>query len=67
MVGIDLGTTNSLVAILRDGRPEIVPNRSGRRMTPSVVGLDRTGKLVVGDAARAQLASAPERTVAEAK
>ena len=67
VVGIDLGTTNSLVATLREGRPEIVPNRSGRRMTPSVVGLDRTGKLVVGDAARAQLASAPERTVAEAK
>ncbi len=67
VVGIDLGTTNSLVAVLRDGRPEIVPNRSGRRMTPSVVGLDKAGRLVVGEAARAQLASAPDRTVAEVK
>jgi molecular chaperone DnaK len=67
IVGIDLGTTNSLVAHLRDGRPELIPNRNGQRMTPSVVGLDRTGKLLVGEAARAQLTTAPERTVAEAK
>jgi molecular chaperone DnaK len=67
IVGIDLGTTNSLVAHLVGSRPEIIPSRSGRRLTPSVVGLDTHGHIVVGDVARNQWAVHPERTVAEVK
>jgi molecular chaperone DnaK len=67
VVGIDLGTTNSLVAHYDGERPQIIPSRSGNRMTPSVVGLDRQGQLHVGLTARAQLEAMPERTVAEVK
>ncbi|HVE82156.1 MAG TPA: Hsp70 family protein [Myxococcales bacterium] len=67
IVGIDLGTTNSLVAHMEGDRPQIIPNRSGRRLTPSVVGLDRAGTLHVGETAKNQLVSMPERTVAEVK
>jgi molecular chaperone DnaK len=68
IVGIDLGTTNSLAACMdAGGRPEIVPNAAGSRLTPSVVGLDRTGRLHVGETARNQLVGMPERTVAEVK
>jgi len=67
MVGIDLGTTNSLVAWLNQARPEIIPNRNGQRLTPSVVGLDRAGHIHVGETARAQLTTHPESTVSEAK
>ncbi len=67
IVGIDLGTTNSLVACVRGERPEILPSRAGRRLTPSVVGLDKAGKVHVGESARNQLAAAPERTIAEVK
>ncbi|MDP1830059.1 MAG: Hsp70 family protein [Archangium sp.] len=67
VVGIDLGTTNSLVAVMEDGRPRLIPNAQGHRLTPSVVGLDAEGQVLVGEAARAQLTQHPERTVAEAK
>src|ERR1700749_3942479 len=67
VVGIDLGTTNSLVACMRGERPEIIVNAAGRRMTPSVVGLDRAGRLHVGDSARHQRLALPERTAAEFK
>jgi molecular chaperone DnaK len=67
VVGIDLGTTNSLVARYSDERPEIIPSRTGARMTPSVVGLDRHDRLHVGATALAQLAAMPDRTVAEVK
>src|SRR5678815_4736817 len=67
IVGIDLGTTNSLVAYMEGDRPQIIPNRHGRRLTPSVVGLDKTGALHVGETAKNQLVSMPERTVAEVK
>ncbi|HYV44728.1 MAG TPA: Hsp70 family protein [Myxococcaceae bacterium] len=67
IVGIDLGTTNSLVAHMEGDRPQIIPNRQGKRLTPSVVGLDRTGALHVGETAKNQLVSMPERTVAEVK
>ncbi len=66
-VGIDLGTTNSLVARLENGQPTIVPNARGGRSTPSVVGLDASGRLHVGASARAQLLTHPDRTVAEVK
>jgi molecular chaperone DnaK len=67
VVGIDLGTTNSLVAHFDGERPQIIPSRSGGRMTPSVVGVDGGGRLHVGQTALAQLEAAPERTVAEVK
>ncbi|MBI5547844.1 MAG: Hsp70 family protein [Deltaproteobacteria bacterium] len=67
IVGIDLGTTNSLVAHLVNDRPEIIPNRLGRRLTPSIVGLDDAGRIVVGEPARARLSTHPDRTVAEVK
>jgi molecular chaperone DnaK len=67
VVGIDLGTTNSLVAFLDDGRPTIIPNRGGARSTPSVVALDRNDRLHVGASARNQLVAMPERSIAEVK
>jgi len=67
IVGIDLGTTNSLVATLDRDRPVIVPNRNGKRLTPSVVGLDKHDRLHVGESAKNQLQVAPDRTVAEVK
>ncbi|GMU62355.1 MAG: chaperone protein DnaK [Myxococcaceae bacterium] len=67
IVGIDLGTTTSLVAFMDGERPEIIPNKGGKRLTPSIVGLDKGGQVHVGDTARNQLVSMPERTVAEVK
>src|SRR4051812_48144109 len=67
IVGIDLGTTNSLVAVMKGDRPEIIPNEQGKRLTPSVVGLDKNGKLHVGETAKNQLIAMPERTIAEVK
>jgi molecular chaperone DnaK len=67
VVGIDLGTTNSLIAVMDQGRPRLLPNADGQHLTPSVVGLDAEGQIIVGRAARAQLAQHPERTVAESK
>jgi molecular chaperone DnaK len=67
VVGIDLGTTNSLVAFMRGERPEIIPNEAGKRLTPSVVGLDRSELLHVGETAKNQLVAMPDRTVAEVK
>jgi molecular chaperone HscC len=61
-IGIDLGTTYSLVGVLRDGRAEIVPNGLGERQTPSVVGLDDDGTILVGAPARARAMTHPERT-----
>lgn len=52
MIGIDLGTTNSLVACFRGGKAEIIPNRLGRRLTPSVVSVDRDGTVYVGETAK---------------
>ena len=67
VVGIDLGTTNSLVAHIKGDRPEIIPNEAGRRLTPSMVGLDRQDQLHVGETAKNQLIAMPDRTVAEVK
>jgi molecular chaperone HscC len=57
IVGIDLGTTNSLVAVFREGRSEIIPNALGHLMTPSVVSVDDKGEVLVGLAARERLAT----------
>src|SRR5687767_14683892 len=67
IVGIDLGTTNSLVASLEGDRPQIIANRAGKRLTPSVVGLDKAGAIHVGETAKNQLVSMPDRTIAEVK
>lgn len=66
IVGIDLGTTNSLVAYMKDGQPCIVPDRNGRTMVPSVVALTDNG-LIVGDSAKEHLTRNPERTVYSVK
>lgn len=60
MIGIDLGTTNSLVAAWRDGRAQIIPNALGEYLTPSCVGLDDDGTVLVGAAARARLQTHPD-------
>ena len=64
IVGIDLGTTNSLVAVWRDGKPEPIPNALGELLTPSCVSLDEDGSVLVGRAARERLQTHPERTAA---
>jgi len=67
ILGIDLGTTNSEIAIYRDGRPEVLRDDQGRIILPSVVGLTETGELLVGEEARNQLLLYPERTVRSIK
>ncbi len=67
VIGIDLGTTNSLVAAVEDGQPWVIPDEAGELLLPSVVGLDAQGQLLVGAAARRQYAAAPERTVRSIK
>ena len=66
IVGIDLGTTNSLIAFMKDGQPHVVPDRNGRTMVPSVVALTDNG-LIVGDSAKEHLTRNPERTVYSVK
>jgi molecular chaperone DnaK len=67
IIGIDLGTTNSEVAVVRDGQPEVLPGDDGDPILPSVVGLDPHGHLLVGKPARNQFVLAPERTVRSIK
>ncbi|MBG8560628.1 molecular chaperone HscC [Pseudomonas qingdaonensis] len=64
IVGIDLGTTHSLVAVWRDGATELVANALGHTLTPSVVGLDDQGRVLVGQAARERLHTHPQLTTA---
>jgi molecular chaperone DnaK (HSP70) len=66
IVGIDLGTTNSLVAYMKDGKPTVIPGRQGRAMVPSVVAVTDNG-LIVGDPAKEHLTRSPERTVYSVK
>ena len=67
IVGIDLGTTNSLAGIFRNGKVELVPNVFGDFLTPSVVGLDDDGELIVGKLAKERLVTKPDQTVAQFK
>jgi len=67
IVGIDLGTTNSEIALYRDGRPEILADEQGRKILPSVVGVTEVGELLVGEEARNQLLLYPDRTVRSIK
>src|SRR3954465_12010132 len=67
IVGIDLGTTNSEIALYRDGRPEVLGDEQERLILPSVGGLSEAGELLVGEAARNQFLLYPERTVRSIK
>ena len=62
IIGIDLGTTNSAVAVWRDGRAELIPNSLGSVLTPSAVSLDDSGELLVGLAARERQVTHPQLT-----
>src|SRR3712207_4421407 len=62
-IGIDLGTTNSCVAILEGGQPVVIPNAEGARTTPSVVAFTRSGERLVGSIAKRQAITNPENTV----
>ena len=62
-IGIDLGTTNSCVAVLTGGEPEVIPNSEGGRTTPSVVAFSKTGERLVGTVAKRQAVTNPENTV----
>src|ERR671919_524379 len=66
-VGIDLGTTNSVVATLEGGEPTVIPNAEGSRTTPSVVALSKTGEVLVGEVAKRQAITNPDRTVRSVK
>src|SRR3954469_16859928 len=67
VVGIDLGTTNSLVAYMEGDRPEVIPGEDGQNLVPSVVALDASDEIVVGNAARRYLIETPERAVYSVK
>jgi molecular chaperone DnaK len=67
VLGIDLGTTNSCMAVLEGGEPQVIINKEGGRTTPSVVHLKKDGERVVGSTAKRQLVTAPERTIASIK
>src|SRR5438874_7846285 len=66
-VGIDLGTTNSVIAVLEAGESTVVPNAEGQRITPSVVGFSKTGEILVGEVAKRQAITNPDRTVRSIK
>lgn len=66
-VGIDLGTTNSVVTVLEGGEPTVIANAEGARTTPSVVAFSKSGEVLVGEVARRQAVSNPDRTIASVK
>ncbi len=66
-VGIDLGTTNSLIAVIEGDSPKLIPNSLGHTLTPSTVGLDEEGRVLVGEEARHRLVTHPELTAARFK
>ncbi|HEX9530256.1 MAG TPA: molecular chaperone DnaK, partial [Acidimicrobiales bacterium] len=66
-VGIDLGTTNSVVAVLEAGEPVVIPNAEGARTTPSIVGFSKTGEVLVGEVAKRQAITNPDRTIRSVK
>ena len=63
IIGIDLGTTNSVVAVIQGGEPVVIPNQEGGRTTPSVVGITKAGERLVGQVAKRQAITNPENTV----
>ena len=67
IIGIDLGTATTEAALFTDGQVHMIPNPDQQNITPSAVGLDETGKITVGEQAKASYLLAPERTVIEVK
>ena len=67
IIGIDLGTTNSCVAVMEGGEPVVIPNAEGARTTPSVVGFTKTGERLVGQVAKRQAITNPENTISSIK
>ena len=63
IIGIDLGTTNSCVAVLEGGEPTVITNPEGGRTTPSVVGFTKDGDRLIGQAAKRQAVTNPEKTI----
>ncbi|MGB2633393.1 MAG: Hsp70 family protein, partial [Candidatus Acidiferrum sp.] len=63
IIGIDLGTTNSVVAVMQGGEPVVIPNQEGTRTTPSVVAITKAGERLVGQVAKRQAVTNPENTV----
>ena len=66
-VGIDLGTTNSVVAVLEGGDPVVIANAEGARTTPSVVAFAKSGEVLVGEVAKRQAITNPDRTLRSVK
>jgi len=67
IIGIDLGTTNSVVAVMEGGEPKVILNEEGARTTPSVVAFDENGSVLIGQVARRQAVTNPENTIYSAK
>ena len=67
IIGIDLGTTNSCVAVMEGGDPVVIPNAEGNRTTPSVVAFSKDGERMVGQVAKRQAITNPDRTVISIK
>src|SRR5438132_8225667 len=67
IIGIDLGTTNSVVAFMEGGQPKVIPNKEGGNTTPSVVAYTKDGTRLIGVLAKRQAVTNPENTVASAK
>ena len=63
IIGIDLGTTNSCVAVMEGGDPKVIQNQEGNRTTPSMVAISDSGERLVGQVAKRQAITNPERTV----
>lgn len=67
VIGIDLGTTNSCAAVVENGQPVIIPNNAGGRTTPSIVAFTKTGERLIGETAKRQAATNPDRTISSVK
>ena len=67
VIGIDLGTTNSCVAVMEGGEAVVIPNAEGNRTTPSVVGFKKDGERIVGETAKRQAITNPDRTIMSIK
>ena len=67
IIGIDLGTTNSCVAVFEGGEPVVIPNPEGARTTPSVVAFTKTGERIIGQVAKRQAITNPDKTIMSIK
>ena len=63
ILGIDLGTSNSCMAVMEAGEPKVIPNSEGNRTTPSIVAFSKTGERIVGQAAKRQAVTNPHNTI----